>query len=61
MQLKRDIESSPNYQPLTASAKVKHAKKSQFTLRRRNKSTKGSDIDFEDLVCPLEDSDLPPT
>ena len=64
MQFKRDVENSANYQPLTASAKVKHAKKSQFTLRRRNKSNKGSDIDFEDLVCPLDfdnNADLPPT
>ena len=56
MQTKRDAETQPNYTQLTATTKVKHAKKSQFTLtRRRNKSSSSkNDIDFEDLVCPID-------
>ena len=61
MQLKREAESqsSSHHQNLTATTKVKNGKKSQFTLTRRsrNKSAKG-DIDFEDLVCPLDSSDI---
>lgn len=58
MQNKREAESQPNYQQLTATTKVKNGKKSQFTLTRRNrhKSTKG-EIDFEDLVCSLDNSE----
>ena len=63
MQTKRDVEIIPNYQPLTATAKVKISKKSQFTLTRRSRSSnnnksnlnsKSCEIDFEDLVCPLD-------
>lgn len=55
MQIKREAEAQPNYNPLTATTKVKNGKRSQFTLtrRNRNKTLKG-DIDFEDLVCPLD-------
>ena len=57
MQTKRDVETQPNHQTITATSKVKYSKKSQFTLtRRRNKSASSpkNDIDFEDLVCPLD-------
>ena len=55
MQSKREMENQPNYTQLTATTKVKNGKKSQFTLTRRSrtKTIKG-DIDFEDLVCPLD-------
>jgi len=59
MQIKREAETQANHQNLTATTKVKNGKKSQFTLTRRsrNKSAKG-DIDFEDLVCPLDSLDI---
>ena len=59
MQVKREAETQANHQNLTATTKVKNGKKSQFTLTRRsrNKSAKG-DIDFEDLVCPLDSLDI---
>ncbi|KAH8397244.1 hypothetical protein KR215_011136 [Drosophila sulfurigaster] len=50
---KRDAESAPGYLPLTITAKLKPPKRSQFTLKRR-KSTKGqSEVDWTDLVCPM--------
>jgi len=50
---KRDAEAAPGYLPLTITAKLKPPKRSQFTLKRR-KSTKGqSEIDWNDLVCPM--------
>ncbi|ALC45159.1 Liprin-beta [Drosophila busckii] len=50
---KRDAEDAPGYQPLTITAKLKPAKRSQFTLKRR-KSTKGqSEVDWQDFVCPM--------
>lgn len=55
MQLKREAEQEPNFQILTPTAKVKQQKKSggQFTLRRKKSK---SEVDFEDLVCPIDSS-----
>ncbi|XP_055855195.1 liprin-beta-1 [Episyrphus balteatus] len=52
IQGKRDAESQPGYQPLNITAKIKLQKKSQFSLKRR-KSTKGSEIEWTDFVCPM--------
>jgi len=50
MSEKRQLESEPNYQPLTPTAKHK-SKHSQFTLKRKKSK---SEFDAEDcLVCPL--------
>ena len=47
---KRQLESEPNYQPLTPTAKHK-SKHGQFTLKRKKSK---SEFDAEDcLVCPL--------
>ncbi|XP_071453153.1 liprin-beta-2 [Hetaerina americana] len=47
---KREAEATPGYVPLTATAKVKVTKKSQFSLKRKKSRT---DFDLEDLICPL--------
>lgn len=50
---KRDAEAAPGYLPLTITAKLKPPKRSQFTLKRR-KSAKGqTEVDWTDLVCPM--------
>ncbi|XP_017955744.1 liprin-beta-2 [Drosophila navojoa] len=50
---KRDAEAAPGYLPLTITAKLKPPKRSQFTLKRR-KSAKGqAEVDWTDLVCPM--------
>ncbi|XP_039280799.1 liprin-beta-2 isoform X3 [Nilaparvata lugens] len=51
IQEKRDAEAQLGYVPLTTTAKVKVAKKSQFTLKR--KKSKG-ELDYGELVCPLD-------
>ncbi|RZF38546.1 hypothetical protein LSTR_LSTR006141 [Laodelphax striatellus] len=53
IQEKRDAEASLGYVPLTTTAKVKVAKNSQFTLKR--KKSKG-ELDYGELVCPLDGS-----
>ena len=54
MQEKRDIEEEPHFQALTPTAKVKPQKKGgQFSLRRRR--FKADEMDFDELVCPLEE------
>ncbi|XP_063908028.1 liprin-beta-2 isoform X3 [Zophobas morio] len=50
IQEKREAESTMGYIPLTPSSKLKVAKKSQFSLKR--KKSKG-EADYGDLVCPL--------
>ncbi|KAG5883909.1 hypothetical protein JTB14_032133 [Gonioctena quinquepunctata] len=50
IQEKRELESTMGYIPLTPSSKLKVAKKSQFSLKR--KKSKG-EADYGDLVCPL--------
>ncbi|XP_018332602.1 liprin-beta-2 isoform X2 [Agrilus planipennis] len=50
IQAKREAEATLGYIPLTPSAKLKMAKKSQFSLKR--KKSKG-EVDYGDLVCPL--------
>eukprot|EP00094_Tigriopus_californicus_P005385 TCALIF_05192-PA protein Name:"Similar to PPFIBP1 Liprin-beta-1 (Homo sapiens)" AED:0.11 eAED:0.09 QI:0/0.6/0.33/0.83/0.4/0.5/6/102/1020 len=52
MQEKRDFDDGPHTQELTPTAKVKPVKRSQFSLRRRKFKT--DELDFEDLVCPIE-------
>ncbi|XP_068907906.1 liprin-beta-2 isoform X3 [Tenebrio molitor] len=52
IQEKREAESTMGYIPLTPSSKLKVAKKSQFSLKR--KKSKG-EADYGDLVCPLND------
>ncbi|XP_046394488.1 uncharacterized protein LOC124162123 [Ischnura elegans] len=47
---KREAEATPGYVPLTATAKVKVTKKSQFSLKRKKSRT---DFDLDDLICPL--------
>ncbi|XP_055902501.1 liprin-beta-1 [Eupeodes corollae] len=60
IQGKRDAEAQPGYQPLNITAKIKLQKKSQFSLKRR-KSTKGSEIEWTDFVCPMAQSELTTT
>ena len=55
MQRKREAEDDPNYAALTPTAKVKPQNKRQFSLRRRR--IRGDELDFEDMVCPLEDEE----
>lgn len=55
MQEKRDFDEGPHTQELTPTAKVKPVKRSQFSLRRRKFKT--DELDFEDLVCPIEAND----
>ncbi|KAJ8950861.1 hypothetical protein NQ318_011157, partial [Aromia moschata] len=50
IQDKRELEATMGYIPLTPSSKLKIAKKSQFSLKR--KKSKG-EADYGDLVCPL--------
>ncbi|XP_048517896.1 liprin-beta-2 isoform X3 [Dendroctonus ponderosae] len=50
IQEKRELEATLGYTPLTPSSKLKVAKKSQFSLKR--KKSKG-EADYGDLVCPL--------
>ncbi|KAL1489665.1 hypothetical protein ABEB36_013607 [Hypothenemus hampei] len=50
IQEKRELETTLGYIPLTPSGKLKVAKKSQFSLKR--KKSKG-EADYGDLVCPL--------
>ncbi|KAK7084420.1 Ppfibp2p [Halocaridina rubra] len=51
VQEKRELEGTAGYTPLTTSAKVKMPKKSQFSLKRKKKC----DLDFDDLLCPLDE------
>lgn len=54
MQKKRECEADPHYSPLSPSAKIKAVRRGQFSLlRKRNKG----EVDFEDLVCPLNISE----
>jgi len=50
IQEKREAESQPNFQPLSPTSKAKQPKKGQFTLKRKKSK---SEMDFEDMVCPL--------
>ncbi|XP_076273485.1 liprin-beta-2-like isoform X2 [Rhynchophorus ferrugineus] len=50
IQEKRELEATMGYIPLTPSSKLKIAKKSQFSLKR--KKSKG-EADYGDLVCPM--------
>ncbi|XP_049863095.1 liprin-beta-1 isoform X12 [Schistocerca gregaria] len=51
IQEKREAEATLGYVPLSATTKVKLAKKSQFTLKRKKSK---SELDFGDLVCPMD-------
>nr|CAD7442393.1 unnamed protein product [Timema bartmani] len=51
IQEKREAETTLGYIPLSATTKIKIAKKSQFTLKRKKSK---SELDFGDLVCPLD-------
>ncbi|KAL0268157.1 UNVERIFIED_CONTAM: hypothetical protein PYX00_010209 [Menopon gallinae] len=53
IQAKREAETTLGYVPLTPSAKVKIAKKPQFTLKRKKNKT---DLDYGDLVCPMDEA-----
>ncbi|XP_018314834.1 liprin-beta-2 isoform X3 [Mycetomoellerius zeteki] len=53
VQQKREIESTLGFVPLTLTARLKVPKKSQFTLKRKKSK---SEMDFGNLVCPLEAS-----
>lgn len=53
IQEKREAEASLGYVPLTATAKMKVPKKSQFTLKRKKSK---SELDYGELVCPLSQS-----
>lgn len=55
IQEKRELEATMGYTPLTPSSKLKIAKKSQFSLKR--KKSKG-EADYGDLVCPLNPDKL---
>ncbi|EDW70310.1 liprin-beta-2 [Drosophila virilis] len=50
---KRDAEAAPGYLPLTITAKLKPPKRSQFTLKRRKSSKGQNEVDWTDLVCPM--------
>ena len=50
IQGKREAENEPNFQPLSPTAKAKHPKKGQFTLKRKKSK---AEMDFEDMVCPF--------
>ena len=50
IQEKRVAETEPNFQPLTPTSKAKQPKRGQFTLKRKKSK---SELDFEDMVCPL--------
>ncbi|XP_018899343.2 uncharacterized protein Liprin-beta isoform X2 [Bemisia tabaci] len=51
IQIKRDAEVSLGHVPLSATAKIKIPKKTQFTLKRKKSK---SNIDYGDLICPME-------
>uniref|UniRef100_A0A1B6DJ40 SAM domain-containing protein n=1 Tax=Clastoptera arizonana TaxID=38151 RepID=A0A1B6DJ40_9HEMI len=53
IQEKREAEASLGYVPLTATAKMKVVKKSQFTLKRKKSK---SELDYGELVCALSQS-----
>ncbi|XP_063223981.1 liprin-beta-1-like isoform X2 [Bacillus rossius redtenbacheri] len=53
IQAKRDAETTLGYVPLSATTKIKLVKKTQFTLKRKKSK---SELDFGDLVCPLDPS-----
>ncbi|XP_054736026.1 liprin-beta-2 [Anastrepha obliqua] len=53
IQIKRDAESAPGYQPLTITSKIKPPKKTQFSLKRRKSNKGNSDVDWTDYVCPM--------
>ncbi|XP_014255001.1 liprin-beta-1 isoform X4 [Cimex lectularius] len=53
IQKKREAEATLGYVPLTINLKIKVAKKSQFTLKRKKSKY---DVDEGELVCPLNDS-----
>ncbi|XP_011205037.2 liprin-beta-2 [Bactrocera dorsalis] len=53
IQTKRDIESTPGYQPLTITSKIKPPKKTQFSLKRRKSNKGNGDVDWTDYVCPM--------
>ncbi|XP_044592543.1 kazrin-A isoform X1 [Cotesia glomerata] len=53
VQHKREIENTLGFVPLTLTARLKVAKKSQFTLKRKKSK---SEVDYANLVCPLEAS-----
>ncbi|XP_008556066.1 liprin-beta-1 isoform X3 [Microplitis demolitor] len=53
VQHKREIENTLGFVPLTLTARLKVAKKSQFTLKRKKSK---SEVDYANLVCPLETS-----
>ncbi|XP_057335360.1 uncharacterized protein LOC130674122 isoform X2 [Microplitis mediator] len=53
VQHKREMENTLGFVPLTLTARLKVAKKSQFTLKRKKSK---SEVDYANLVCPLETS-----
>lgn len=53
VQRKREIEATLGFVPLTLTARLKVAKKSQFTLKRKKSK---NEADYGNLVCPLEAS-----
>ncbi|XP_063989136.1 liprin-beta-1 [Diachasmimorpha longicaudata] len=53
VQHKREMETTLGFVPLTLTARLKVPKKSQFTLKRKKSK---SEIDYGNLVCPLEPS-----
>ncbi|XP_034950174.1 liprin-beta-2 isoform X4 [Chelonus insularis] len=53
VQQKREVENTLGFVPLTLTARLKVPKKSQFTLKRKKSK---SEIDYGNLVCPLEAS-----
>ncbi|KAJ8675179.1 hypothetical protein QAD02_010965 [Eretmocerus hayati] len=60
VQQKREIENTLGFVPLTLTARLKVPKKTQFTLKRKKSK---NEVDFANLVCPLEKSPpgTPPT
>ncbi|CAD7005070.1 unnamed protein product [Ceratitis capitata] len=58
IQNKRDTQSTPGYQPLAITSKIKPPKKTQFSLKRRKSNKGNGDVDWTDYVCPMMTSCL---
>ncbi|XP_032454008.1 liprin-beta-1 isoform X12 [Nasonia vitripennis] len=53
VQQKREMENTLGFMPLTLTARLKIPKRTQFTLKRKKSK---NEVDFGNLVCPLEES-----
>ena len=51
---KREVESQPNFQPLSPTAKAKQPKKGQFSLNTLKRKKSKAEMDFGDMICPFK-------